>query len=53
MVLLTVVPTSFTGVDSFDKKIQVYCHASSNIIARKRIRGERGDLSAFNLIAQR
>jgi hypothetical protein len=35
----------------WQNEIQVYCCASFNIIAGKRIRGERGDVSPFNLIA--
>jgi hypothetical protein len=41
MSVSSVVPTSFAGVDSYEKEIQVYCWTSSNIGAGRRLRGER------------
>jgi hypothetical protein len=51
VVLLTVVPTSFAGVDSFDKTIFRFNTGHLPILLRED-HGERGDVWPFHLIAQ-
>ena len=53
MVLSTVVPTSFVGVDSFDKmRFKLIAGNLSILLWEIEIGGRRGDILPFYLIAQ-
>jgi hypothetical protein len=53
VVLSTVVPTSFAGVDSFDKTRFRLIARHLPISLRETETGGKGDISPFHLIAQR
>jgi hypothetical protein len=50
MVLSTVVPTSFVGVDSFDKTRFRFIAGNLSILLREIETERRGDVSPFHLI---
>ena len=52
MVLSTVVPTSFAGVDSFDKMRFRFIAGHPSLLWHKTELGGRDDVSPFDLIAQ-